>query len=86
MESGSFIRVLFVLYCIEAGVLLLLAPWSPSWDRVVTRVPSFALQGVLAHPIFRGGITGFGLVHLVWGVHDLDRWLLRRKLREHSTS
>ena len=85
MESGSFIRILFVLYCIEAGVLLLLAPWSPSWDRVVTRIPSFAVQGLLSHPLFRGGVSGFGLVHLVWGVHDLDRWLVRRKLGEHPT-
>jgi len=86
MESGSLVRILFVLYCIEVGVLLLLAPWSPSWDRVVTRIPSFAVQGVLAHPVFRGAVSGFGLVHLVWGVHDLDRWLLRRKLGEHPTA
>jgi hypothetical protein len=86
MESGSFVRILFVLYCIEAGVLLLLAPWSPSWDRVVTRIPSFALQGLLFHPVFRGAVSGFGLVHLVWGVHDLDRWLVRRRLRERSTT
>jgi len=86
MESGSFVRVLFVLYCIEAGVLLLLAPWSASWDRTVIRIPNFAVQIFLAHPMFRGAISGFGLVHLVWGVHDLDRWLARRKLGEHSTS
>lgn len=85
MESGSFIRVLFVLYCIEAGVLLLLAPWSASWDRTVSRIPSLALQVVLFHPALRGAVSGFGLVHLVWGVHDLDQWLARRKLREQST-
>jgi len=86
MRWGWLPQAFFVLYCIEAGVLLLLAPWSTSWDRTVIRVPSLAVQGVLAHPLLRGAVSGFGLVHLVWGVHDLDRWLARRKLGEHSTS
>ena len=86
MDSGSFARVLFFLYCIEAGVLLLLSPWSPSWDRSVVRIPSFAMQAILVHPIFRGAVSGFGLVHLVWGVHDLDRWLTRRRLGERASS
>lgn len=81
MSSGSsFVRVLFFLYCIEAGVLLLLAPWSPSWDRAVTQIPSFSLQALLFHGALRGAVSGFGLVHLVWGVHDLDEWLARRRL------
>lgn len=67
-------------------MLLLLAPWSPAWDRTVSRIPSLTIQVLLAHPAFRGAVSGFGLVHLVWGVHDLDQWLARRKLREHSTS
>jgi hypothetical protein len=66
--------------------LLLLAPWSPAWDRTVTRIPNLAVQVFLAHPAFRGGVSGFGLVHLLWGVHDLDQWLGRRKLRENTTS
>lgn len=87
MSSGSsFVRVLFVLYCIEAGVLMLLAPWSPSWDRAVTQIPSFSAQALLFHGALRGAVSGFGLVHLVWGVHDLDEWLARRKLGGHPTS
>lgn len=87
MSSGSsFVRVLFVLYCIEAGVLLLLAPWSPSWDRAVTQIPNFSAQAVLFHGAFRGAVSGFGLVHLVWGAHDLDEWLARRKIGGQSTS
>ena len=33
------------------------------------------------HPIFRAAVTGFGLVHLVWGAHDLDELIFRRRLR-----
>ena len=87
MSSGSsFVRILFLLYCIEAGVLLLLAPWSPSWDRAVSQIPNFSVQAVLFHAAVRGAVSGFGLVHLVWGVHDLDEWLAQRRLRGQSTS
>lgn len=80
MASSSLFRALFLLYCIEAGVLLLLAPWSPSWDRTVVQIPSYHLQSLLALGTFRGAVSGFGLVHLVWGAHDLDDWLARRRL------
>ena len=87
MPSGSsFVRVLFLLYCIEAGILMLLAPWSPSWDRAIAQIPNFSLQAVLFHPLLRGAVTGFGLVHLVWGAHDLDEWLARRRFGGQATS
>lgn len=86
MPTRSLARVLFLLYCIEAGVLLLLAPWSPSWDHAIIQIPSFQIQSVLADGMMRGAISGFGLVHLVWGAHDLDGWLARRKLDGHSTT
>ena len=31
------------------------------------------------HEVIRGAVTGFGLVHLVLGAHDLHRLLTRRK-------
>jgi hypothetical protein len=86
MRSGTFLRALFVLYCIEVGVMLLLVPWSPTWDRAVTQIPSLTAHSILFHPALRGALSGFGLVHLVWGVHDLDRWLARRRIGERSSS
>lgn len=81
MHWGSFFRVLFIIYCIEAGVFLVLAPWSPGWDLALLHFPfsSFYLVGI--HPILRGMISGFGLIHLVWGAHDLESLLARRSSR-----
>ena len=87
MSSGSsFVRLLFVLYCIEAGVLMLLAPWSPSWDRAVAQIPDFSVQALFFHTALRGAVSGLGLVHLVWGAHDLDQWLARKRLARQSTA
>lgn len=84
---GGFLRAVFVLYCIEAGVFLVLVPWREAWQRLLTDFPIASLRTVLFAPWARGAITGFGLVHLVWGAHDL-RQLLRRQFqaREETAS
>lgn len=79
MAWGTTFRILFILYCIEAGVFLLLSPWSPRWDESVIQLASFELSSLLLHPAVRGAISGFGFVHLVWGAHDLDLWLSERR-------
>jgi len=83
MRADLFFLVLFVLYCLEAGLFLVLAPWNGGWDRLAFQMPFEALRDLLLTPGFRGAVTGFGLVHLVWGLHDL-RALLggRRRQRE----
>jgi len=81
MRSSSLFRILFILYCIEAGTFLVLAPWSPVWDRTLIQIPNELLRAVALHPLLRAAMTGFGLIHLVWGAHDLDDLIFRRRLR-----
>jgi hypothetical protein len=81
MRTSTFLTLLFVLYCAEAGVLLIFAPWSPVWDRTMIQIPLPALRNLVLHPAMRGAVTGFGLVHLVLGAHDLHALLTRRKVR-----
>ncbi len=78
MRFGTLGRVLFVLYCVEAGAFLLLAPWSLVWDRTIAEISRGGLYAFLSHPAVRGAVSGFGLVHLLWGAHDLDLWLKQR--------
>jgi hypothetical protein len=82
MRASSFFRVVFILYCFEAGTLLLFAPWNVAWDQTMLNVTWEALRLILIHPLFRGAISGFGAVHLVWGAHDLEVLLLRRRAPE----
>lgn len=80
MRFSTFLTLLFILYCAEAGTLLIFAPWKPVWERMVMQLPFSGLRTLMLHPVFRGAVTGFGLVHLVLGAHDLHA-LLRRKAR-----
>ncbi|MFQ5527909.1 MAG: hypothetical protein ACE5GX_16825 [Thermoanaerobaculia bacterium] len=79
MRVETLLRALFIFYCAEAGAFLLMAPWSALWDRSLFQIPSLWLQAVYFHPLFRGAITGLGAIHILWGAHDLEDWLLRRK-------
>jgi len=78
VRTDPLLRVLFVVYCIEAGLFLLLSPWTTSWGRLGALLPWSALRDLVLAPWFRGLVTGFGLVHLLWALHDVDLLLRRR--------
>ncbi|MFN7962146.1 MAG: hypothetical protein U0002_12835 [Thermoanaerobaculia bacterium] len=78
MRLSTLSQILFILYCLQAGVLLVLAPWSPSWERLLWQLPLGGFQQLALAPWLRGSVTGLGLVHLVWGAHDLNALFQRR--------
>ncbi len=86
MPVITLTQVLFIVYCLEVGFFLVFAPWSTSWDRVVLHQPLAQSVPWLLHPAFRGGISGFGLVHVVWGAHDLEQMLSRRRAARRANS
>ena len=74
-------RLFFIVYCVEAGVFLVMAPWSEAWERLILNLPVSGLYDLLMLPTMRGAVTGFGLIHLVWGAHDLESWMAGRRYR-----
>ena len=63
--------LVFIVYCTSVGVILMMLPWSPAWDRLLALLPWAGLR-LMESAWVRGIVTGFGLVHLVWSVHDLQ--------------
>jgi hypothetical protein len=82
---GGFLRALFILYCVEAGIFLTILPWREAWDRLLLDLPYPMLHDLLVRPLMRGVVSGFGLVHLVWGAHDLEDLFLRRRFRDRRS-
>lgn len=74
MHLDRMLLFVFVLYCSTAGVVFLLLPWSPGYDQMLYLLRATELQPLRATWV-RGAISGFGLVHLVWGIHDLAELL-----------
>jgi len=76
-SPSPVLSLLFVLYCLEMGVFLLLWPWLAAWDRTWSQLPWYTIRHVGLAPLSRAIVSGFGAVHLVWGAHDFDLWLRR---------
>jgi hypothetical protein len=77
VRLDSLYRALFLIYCFEAGLFLLLSPWTQAWDRLALLLPLGALRTTLLSPAVRGLFSGFGAVHLLWVAHDFDLWARR---------
>jgi hypothetical protein len=80
VRLDALFRTLFLVYCVEAGLFLVLAPWSSSWDRIALQLPFAVLRALFAAQWFRGLLTGFGMVHLLWVAHDADLSLRKPRL------
>jgi len=66
-------------YFFEAGLLLLVVPWSAFWERnfFVARMPT--LGEVLLNHFVRGAISGVGLVCLGAALGELAAILAQRR-------
>jgi len=73
-----FARLLFSAYLIEAGFLLILAPWTALWDRNYFAALYPWLFTCMSNHFVRGAVTGVGLVTGWVGVRDLSRAFISR--------
>ena len=78
VRSGFLLRVLFVVYCFEVGLFLLIWPWLGSYDRVWLGLGWGSLRTFAQSAVTRSFLSAFGASHLVWAVHDLEMMIFRR--------
>ncbi len=70
-RSSRALQVVLGFYFLEAGLFLVLAPWSRLWmHRVVVPAPS-SLEPLLASTSFRGFVAGLGVLHVVLASREL---------------
>jgi hypothetical protein len=71
-EGESFWSwTLYTVYCIEAGLVLVLVPWTQYWDgNALFRLwPGLAAAGLSGAA--RGAVTALGAYLLALGIHSL---------------
>ena len=69
-------RVLLIVYLLETGLVLLVAPWSTFWERNWLVETSPLLGGVVRLGVVRGAVSGVGVVNLCAGLWELTVSLL----------
>ena len=70
--------VLFVLFCLEVGLFLIILPWLELWERNILFAVLPDLKAALLNNYVRGAISGLGFINLWVGLSDA--WHFRRNL------
>ena len=83
-DIGRLNRVLVVVYLVEVGLVLIVAPWTRFWDRnyFVESLP--LLEPLLTSHALRGAVSGFGIVTLGVAAIDVSAWLWRCWVQRHD--
>ena len=68
--------LLFIVFCLEIGVVLLVFPWSEYWDNnfFSTWIPRF--KDLWDNSYLRGAVSGVGIINIYISFSELFR--LRR--------
>ena len=77
--NRPWLQLLYLLYCAEAGLYLLLAPWSAFWTRLLLGRAG-GLRDLLMTGMTRGAVSALGALVLAVGLVDLVRFC--RAMRE----
>ncbi len=70
--------LLFVIFCFELGVFLIVYPWLALWDQSYFSTLGFSFLGTEWETIwsstwFRGGVSGLGVVNVLISFIEVGR-------------
>ena len=76
--------VVYVVFCIELGLVLIVLPWSPWWDHnsLLTHWPE--VRHLLHHGFVRGAVSGLGFLDLWLGISEALHYRDRRPFNSHG--
>lgn len=62
--------VVFVLFCLEVGIILTVLPWTRLWTDNALLISFPAAKEFLNHNFVRGLVSGLGLIDIWMGVAE----------------
>lgn len=71
---------IYVLYCFETGIFLVIFPWLRLWEQNGLLAYSPYLRLVVLDSFFRGAVSGLGVANLILGVCEIAHF--RRYFRK----
>jgi hypothetical protein len=64
-------RLALVIFFLEVGFVLAVAPWSAYWDRNYFAETLPLIHGIITNNFVRGAVTGLGLLNVAAAIADL---------------
>lgn len=64
------ILIVFVMFCLQMGMMLLFLPWTPAWSSNNWLVEHWAVREVLTNYFVRGIVSGLGVIDIFIGIWE----------------
>ena len=80
------IRLLLIVFFLEVGLVLAVAPWSAYWERNYFAELVPVLHIVITNAFFRGAISGLGVVNLAAAIAELRSLFSARRAQRQLLS
>lgn len=86
--SAKFSVIVYILICLEVGVLLAYLPWSPFWYEnfflsfAVNKLHANWLVPFINSGYVKGAVTALGVVNILAGLRDIFKF--RESVRQLS--
>jgi len=75
------IRLLTIVFFVEVGLVLAVAPWSTYWERNYFGDIAPLLHAVITNYFFRGAVSGLGFVNLAAAFAEVRSLFVGRRLQ-----
>ena len=80
---NRLLSVVFIIYCFEVGIFLVLLPWFSIWESNVLLHRYPIIRSIALNGYTRGAVTGLGLSNIVLGIMEIVQF---RKTRQAESS
>ena len=67
-------KVIFILYSLEIGGLLLWLPQQRFWENNYVLYLYPQIRPVIANPFFKGFVLGLGIANIMIGIYEVARF------------
>ena len=69
--GNKLLFFIYVLYCFEIGIFLLVLPWLRLWEENILLSYYPYLRLIVLDNFFRGAVSGLGAANLILGVWEI---------------
>jgi hypothetical protein len=64
------VLVVFVMFCLQMGMMLLFLPWTPPWSSNSWLAEHWQIRSVLTNYFVRGIVSGLGIIDIFIGISE----------------
>ena len=68
---NKLLFLIYVVYCFEVGLFLIVFPWMDFWKQNFLLFHYPVLRMVFLNNFFRGAVSGLGFVNLILGAWEI---------------